>query len=192
MPQLVLGSGSPYRAQLLQRLGLEFSVRPPEVDETRHAGEPPTRYVQRLAAEKAQRAAESLPEAVSIGCDQAALLDEAILGKPGGADAAAAQLQRCNGRRVRFLVGLAIHDNRTAATSVRLEWLDATFRDLEPAEIARYVERDRPFDCAGSLRVEGLGISLLDELAGRDPNTLIGLPLIALCEMLREHGLELP
>ncbi len=191
-PNLILGSGSPYRAALLERLGIAFEQRAPDIDERQVAGEAPAAYVRRLAEEKACAAAIDAADALVIGCDQIACLDDAIIGKPHDEAAAVAQLQRASGRCVRFLVGLALHDTRTAHTESRVEHLDAHFRELDSGEIERYVRRERPLDCAGSFRAEGLGISLFSRLEGDDPNTLIGLPLIALCDMLRDRGWALP
>ncbi|WP_435101339.1 Maf family protein [Arhodomonas sp. AD133] len=189
---LILGSGSPYRAALLERLGIAFEQRAPDIDERPVAGEAPADYVRRLAENKARAAAVDTVDALVIGCDQIACLDGTIIGKPHDETAAVAQLQRASGRCVRFLVGLALHDTRTAHTDSRVEHIDAHFRELESTEIERYIQRERPFDCAGSFRAEGLGISLFRRLEGDDPNTLIGLPLIALCDMLRDRGWALP
>ncbi|MCS4503320.1 Maf family nucleotide pyrophosphatase [Arhodomonas aquaeolei] len=190
--RLVLGSGSPYRAALLEHLGLSFEQRSPEIDEGRHGDESPSALVVRLAAEKARAAGAGLDDALVIGCDQLACLDGHVLGKPGDRAGAIAQLRAGSGRRVGFLVGLALLDTRTGALAERLETVDVVFRNLSAAEIERYVDRDRPWDCAGAFRAEGLGIALFEAIEGRDPNTLVGLPLIALAELLREAGVPLP
>lgn len=190
--RLLLGSGSPYRAELLERLGLAFEQRSPDIDEGRRDGESPRTLVMRLAAMKARAAGAGTDDALVIGCDQVACIGERILGKPGDRAGAIAQLRQASGRRVHFLVGLALLDTRTGSLAGRLETVDAVFRDLCAAEIERYVERDRPWDCAGSFRAEGFGITLFEAIEGRDPNALVGLPLIALAELLRDTGIALP
>ncbi|WP_440995430.1 Maf family protein [Arhodomonas sp. SL1] len=190
--RLILGSGSPYRAALLRRLGVAFSQRAPQVDESVHPGESAEDYVLRLAREKARAASVDEEDALVIGCDQAACLEERILGKPGDREAAVRQLLASSRRRVRFRVGLAILDTRTGNAEAALERLDVIFRALTRAEVERYVDHDQPWDCAGSFRAEGMGVTLFRALEGRDPNTLIGLPLIALCERLRAAGFALP
>ncbi|GAB4196591.1 MAG: Maf family protein [Wenzhouxiangellaceae bacterium] len=194
-PALILASGSVYRRQLLQRLQLSFSVIAPNVDEQRLTNESPRDYVTRLAQAKAAAVAASHGEAWVIGSDQTAVLKDAdgdqILGKPGSHDQAIAQLQRCSGREVRFLTSLCL---LPAAATAR-HYVDVTrvqFRQLSAAEIERYVAREQPLDCAGSFKAEALGISLFDAIHSDDPSALIGLPLIALCRLLRQAGMTLP
>lgn len=190
MPRLVLASGSLWRRQLLDRLGLPYTWESPDIDETARPGETPEALVHRLALAKASHVAERHPNHLIIGSDQVAVFDDEVLGKPGDEDTARSQLARFSGRRVTFLTGLALVDTRSARHWVCHERYEAVFRQLSGREIARYVERERPLDCAGSFRMEGLGIALFEKLEGDDPNTLIGLPLIRLCTLLREAGLD--
>ena len=190
MPRLVLASGSRWRRQLLDRLEIPFAWQSPDIDETPHPDEEPIALVQRLALAKAQRLAEAWPDHLIIGSDQVALFEGEILGKPGDAATARANLTCFSGQRVRFLTGLALLDTRHDRQWVTHETYDVAFRRLGDEEIARYVEKEKPLDSAGSFRMEGLGIALFERLEGDDPNTLIGLPLIRLCAMLREAGLD--
>ncbi|MBB3191575.1 Maf family protein [Halomonas cerina] len=190
MSRLVLASGSRFRRRLLDRLELPYVWQSPDIDETPHPGESPEALTQRLALAKADRLAEAWPDHLIIGADQVAVFDGEILGKPGDEATARRQLCRFSGRRVRFLTGLALIDTRRLHHRVCHETYDVVFRPLSEAEIARYVAQERPLDSAGSFRMEGLGIALFERLEGDDPNTLIGLPLIRLCAMLREAGLD--
>ena len=190
MPRLVLASGSRWRRQLLDRLALPYAWESPDIDETPRPGETPESLVHRLALAKAERLATTHPDHLIIGADQVALFEGEILGKPGSEAAARAQLARFSGRRVRFLTGLALIDTGHGRHRVCHESHEVVFRRLDEREIATYVARERPLDCAGSFRMEGLGITLFERLEGEDPNTLIGLPLIRLCAMLREAGLD--
>lgn len=188
--QLVLASSSRYRRALLEQLRLPFVSASPDVDETPLPGESVQALVARLALAKARALAGRFPEALIIGSDQACALDARILGKPGNAAAAEAQLRACSGRRVTFYTGLALYDARAARWQDCIDTFTVQFRELSAAEIARYVELEQPFDCAGSFKVEGLGITLFSALEGRDFNSLIGLPLISLCALLRAAGLN--
>ncbi|KAA0011407.1 septum formation inhibitor Maf [Billgrantia pellis] len=188
--RLVLASGSRWRRQLLDRLGLPYAWVSPDIDETPHPGEPPESLVHRLALSKANRVAENHPDHLVIGSDQVAVFDGEVLGKPGDSATACAQLMRFSGRRVTFLTGLALIDTRNGRHRVCHERYDVVFRQLSDAEIGHYVQHEQPLDSAGSFRMEGLGIALFEKLEGDDPNTLIGLPLIRLCELLREAGLD--
>lgn len=190
MPRLVLASGSRWRRQLLDRLGLPYAWQGPEIDESPRPGESPGGLVHRLALTKAQQLAGEWPKHLIVGSDQVALFAGDILGKPADLAAARAQLARFSGNRVRFLTGLAVVDTRSGHHRVCHETYDVVFRRLHDDEIARYVEQEQPLECAGSFRMEGLGITLFERLEGDDPNTLIGLPLIRLCAMLREAGLD--
>lgn len=190
MPRLVLASGSRWRRQLLDRLEIPYAWQSPDIDETPHPGEAPTALVHRLALTKAQALAEAWPDHLIIGSDQVALFEGKILGKPADEAAARRQLARFSGHRVRFLTGLALLDTRPGRHRVTHETYDVVFRRLGEGEIARYVAREKPLECAGSFRMEGLGITLFEKLEGDDPNTLIGLPLIRLCALLREAGLD--
>lgn len=190
MPRLVLASGSRWRRQLLDRLEIPYAWQSPDIDETPQPDETPAGLVERLALAKARRLADAWPDHLIIGSDQVALFDGEILGKPADEAAARRQLARFSGQRVRFLTGLALLDTRRARHRVTHETYDVMFRRLEAGEIARYVEKEKPLECAGSFRMEGLGITLFERLEGDDPNTLIGLPLIRLCALLREAGLD--
>jgi septum formation protein len=188
--QLVLASSSRYRRALLEQLRLPFVCASPDIDETPFPGETVPALVERLALAKAQALADKFADALIIGSDQACALDGRILGKPGNAENARAQLQACSGRRVTFHTGLALYDTRKGTSQQSLDTYTVQFRDLAAAEIARYVELEQPFDCAGSFKVESLGVTLFSALEGRDFNSLIGLPLLSLCAMLRVAGLN--
>lgn len=188
--QLVLASSSRYRRALLERLRLPFACASPDVDETPLPGEPVDALVARLALAKARAPAPRFPDALIIGSDQACAIDGRILGKPGDAAPARAQLRACSGRRVTFHTGLVLYDTRNDTWQHAVDTFAVQFRDLMDDEIARYVELEQPFDCAGSFKVEGLGIALFDALDGSDYNSLIGLPLIRLCDMLRAAGVD--
>lgn len=190
MPRLVLASGSRWRRQLLDRLEIPYAWESPDIDETPRPGESPEALVHRLALAKAERLADAWPDHLIIGSDQVALFEGEILGKPGDAATARANLARFSGHRVRFLTGLALLDTRLGRHRVCHERYDVVFRRLGDEEIARYVEKEQPLDSAGCFRMEGLGIALFERLEGDDPNTLIGLPLIRLCALLREAGLD--
>lgn len=192
MPALVLASTSPYRRQLLARLGVPFQCERPGVDEdeVKRTRRPPQEVVVELARRKALAVAARHPEALVIGSDQAATLDGEVLDKPGTAAAAAAQLQRLQGREHRLLTAVAI-----AHAGGLVEFLDTTslaMRPLTPGEIARYVAAEQPLDCAGSYKIEGLGIALFERVHGDDPTAIVGLPLLRLCRELRALGCSLP
>lgn len=189
---LVLASTSPYRAALLARLRLPFEVRRPEVPEDHLAGEPADRRAARLALAKARAVAMQLPEAVVIGADQVAVCDGHVLDKPGTREAARAQLRAQSGRDVQFLSAVAVV---CAARGYEQQYTDLTrvaLRPLGDDEIERYLEADQPWDCAGSLRSEALGVALCAAIDSQDPTGLVGLPLIRLAATLRECGYPLP
>ncbi|MGM0905497.1 MAG: Maf family protein [Pseudomonadota bacterium] len=189
---LILGSGSKYRREILDKLHLKYEVVKPDIDESAIASESPQQLVGRLAEAKA-RAVEELmthEHAVIIGSDQVAVCDGHILGKPGNAENAVKQLLGFVGKTVTFYTGLAVLNTATEQCEVRVEPFNVEFRHLTEKEIERYVELEKPLDCAGSFKSEGLGISLFDSLKGNDPNTLIGLPAIALLDMLRTHKIN--
>lgn len=190
--RLVLASTSAYRRTLLERFGLPFETARPAVDETPLPGEPPATTADRLAIAKARAVAQDHPDALIIGSDQVAHLDNEIFGKPGTVERAIAQLQRMRGETVVFHTALALVNTRTGAVQVDSVPTQVRFRDLSDAEIVRYVDKERPLDCAGSAKSEGLGIALLESLSGDDPTALVGLPLIALARMLRAEGVTLP
>lgn len=190
-PRLVLASTSRYRRELLQRLGVPFDAIAPGVDETPREDEAPDTLVERLACAKAAAVAAACPTACVIGSDQLAAFDGRILGKPGGPEAASAQLAAMSGRDVTFLTAVCV---MRAGRDIGLH-VDRTvvrFRRLEPAEIERYVEAEQPYDCAGSFKSEGRGIALFDAIRSDDPTALIGLPLIATARLLRAAGYALP
>ena len=189
---LVLASTSRYRRELLQRLGLDFTVQAPEVDETPGAGETPRALALRLALAKAQAVAALQPGAVVIGSDQVADLAGEPLGKPGTHARATLQLQRMRGQRVVFQTAVAVVCQASGFAQVDLAAVEVQFRALDDAEIERYLRAEQPYDCAGSAKSEGLGISLLDAIHNDDPTALIGLPLIRTCRLLRAAGLVLP
>ena len=184
----MLASSSPYRRQLLERLGLTFAAASPDIDETPLPLEEPATLVARLAESKARALAARYPQHLIIGSDQAAHLDGTILGKPGGFAAARRQLRACSGRRVEFLTGLCLLDSRTGQAQTLVEPFAVAFRELTDGQIEHYLEREQPYDCAGSFKVEGLGIALFERLDGADPNALIGLPLIQLIRLLEQAG----
>lgn len=189
---LVLGSTSRYRRELLQRLGLPFTVAAPDVDETPLQGEAPRALALRLALAKAHAVAAQHPDAVVIGSDQVADLHGQPLGKPGTHERASAQLQRMSGETVIFQTAVAVVCAATGFEQVDLAPVEVRFRTLTGDEIERYLHAEQPYDCAGSAKSEGLGISLLDAILSDDPTALVGLPLIRTCRMLRAAGLVLP
>ena len=190
--RLVLASTSAYRAELLRRLTAAFEQRAPQVDESAGAGETPRALAVRLAETKARAVAAHCVDALVIGSDQTAELNGAVLGKPGGAAAARAQLQHSSGREVLFHTAWCLLDTRDGRLQRGCDLTRVRFRSLDAAEIARYVEREQPLDCAGSFKSEGLGIALFERIESEDPTALIGLPLIALTHALRICGLPLP
>jgi septum formation protein len=189
---IVLASSSRYRAELLQRLGLPFEQWAPEVDERPLDAEPPRETAVRLARLKALAGARRHPSAWVIGSDQVADLDGRPIGKPGTRENARRQLREVSGHSVLFHTALCIANARLERRHERLVTTEVGFRRLTDAEIERYLEREHALDCAGSAKSEGLGISLLSRLGGEDPTALVGLPLIALCAMLRAEGFDLP
>jgi MAF protein len=192
MQPLILASTSPFRAQLLEKLGLPFDTAAPEVDESHHQQESPVELVRRLAEAKARAVRERFPQALIIGSDQAACVEEKILGKPGSEEKAVEQLLRMSGRKVTFHTGLCLYNSAEDRILVSCEDYHVHFRKLTEAQIRRYVAREQPLNCAGSFKSEGYGITLFHRLEGDDPNSLIGLPLIRLVEMLGLEGIELP
>lgn len=190
--QLVLASSSPYRRALLARLGLPFEAVSPDVDETPLPGEKPWETALRLAQLKARAVAGRYPQALIIGSDQVAVLDDMPLGKPGGFENAKRQLAAASGREVTFHTALALFNAATCRMQARVVPFGVKFRRLTETQIERYLEKEQPYDCAGSAKSEGLGIVLIERFIGEDPNALVGLPLIALVDMLREEGIELP
>ena len=191
-PRLILASTSRYRRELLGRLRLPFVVASPDVDETPRPGETPLALANRLAVAKAHEVAtREVGDAWALGSDQVADLDGLPLGKPGGRDAAIAQLRAMSGRVVRFhtAICLAHADGRAFA---ECDLTEVHMRALGDGEIERYLDAEQPYDCAGSFKSEGLGITLFDAIDNRDQSALVGLPLIATCRLLRQAGFVLP
>ncbi|MDO3722629.1 nucleoside triphosphate pyrophosphatase [Marinobacter sp. chi1] len=186
---LLLASSSPYRRALLERLGLPFECASPDIDETPINGETAEQLATRLAESKARTLARQYNQHWIIGSDQVACLpDGTLLNKPGTHQQAVEQLSRSSGQSVLFLTGLALLDSQSNRLQMHCEPFEVHFRDLDTTEIEAYLNREQPYDCAGSFKMEGLGITLFRSLNGRDPNSLIGLPLIALIDMLRQWG----
>lgn len=184
---LLLASSSVYRKSLLAKLGFSFATCSPDIDETPLRGEDAQTLVRRLAEQKAQAVRARYPQHLIIASDQVAVLGSQILGKPGNDDIAVEQLQACSGKVVTFFTSLCVLDARSGHSSVLVEPFEVGFRPLTEAEIRAYIKKEQPLDCAGSFKSEGLGISLFDYMRGDDPNSLIGLPLIQLLKVLREH-----
>jgi len=188
--QLVLASASRYRRALLERLGVAFSVADPDVDESRRPGEAPEVMAARLAEAKALSVARRWRDCLVIGCDQVAVRDGELLGKPGTHDNAVRQLRALSGGEAVFHTAVCVHNSSDATTRVRVVPCRVTFRKLDDGVIKRYLAREQAYDCAGSAKAEGLGIALIARMEGEDPTALIGLPLIALVDLLREQGLN--
>lgn len=189
--KLLLASTSPYRRELLARLGLPFEVANPQTDETPLPGETPEETALRLSEAKARAVAAAYPDALIIGSDQVAVMDGRVYGKPGDHDRAVEQLRQLRGRTVNFFTGLCLLNASTGRAQVRGVPTLVTFRDLADDEIENYLRREQPYNCAGAAKSEGLGIALLKSMKGDDPNALIGLPLITLCDMLRAEGVPI-
>src|SRR5690606_11614848 len=185
----VLASSSRYRQMLLGKLDLPFEAAAPDIDESPLPGEQPRALVHRLAIAKAQALTDRFPNHLIIGSDHVSCLDGHILGKPGTAERACEQLRLASGRSVEFLTALCLLNSATQTFEASAESFRVHFRTLSEMQISRYVAREQPLDCAGSFKSEGLGIALFEKLEGDDPNTLIGLPLIRLVQMLERAGL---
>jgi MAF protein len=188
--QLVLASTSPFRKQLLERLGLPFTTASPHTDETPLPGEAPQQLVARLARSKAEDVAHAYADALVIGSDQTAVIDGVILNKPGSHENAARQLRLCSGKIVTFYTGLCLLNARSGNRQVDVVPFQVQFRALTDAQIENYLRREQPYNCAGSFKSEGLGIALFERMIGDDPTALIGLPLIRLTRMLEAEGLS--
>jgi MAF protein len=192
MTPLVLASSSPYRRELLSRLQLPFTWSAPAIDETRHIGESAEALVRRLAQEKAQALASEYPQHLIIGSDQVAVLNGEIIGKPHNFNTAHVQLSAASGASVRFLTGLALFNSATNNWQIDCIPFTVHFRHLSAACISRYLKAEQPFDCAGSFKAEGLGVSLFSSTEGVDATSLIGLPLIRLVDMLLSENIQIP
>lgn len=189
--QIILASTSPYRRELLERLGLQFTVANPKTDETALPGEAPEALALRLSEAKARAVASEYPDALIIGSDQVATVDGKIYGKPGTHDRAVAQLRALSGKTVNFFTGLCLYNARTDHAELRGVPTLVSFRQLSDSEIENYLRREPAYNCAGSAKSEGLGIALLKSMQGDDPNALVGLPLIALCDLLRNQNVAI-
>lgn len=192
MSHLVLASTSVFRRDLLARLQIPFEVANPETDESVFPGESPAATAERLSVAKAKAVASRFPGALIIGSDQVAFMDSQRFGKPLTRERAIEQLRAMRGRTVTFHTGLCLHNSATGHSQVCGVPTEVAFRQLSDAEIERYLDKEQPYHCAGSAKSEGLGIALLSSMRGDDPNALIGLPLIALCGMLRAEGMPVP
>jgi len=190
--QIVLGSTSPFRKELLQRLNLDFITDSPDIDETPFKNETPTDYVVRLALEKAKVVAKRHPGCLIIGSDQCSVLEGNIRGKPHTHENAVKQLTQSSGKKVSFLTGLCLYDSSDDSFQLEMVPFHVNFRILSTREIESYLRKETPYSCAGSFKSEGLGITLFKSLEGEDPSALIGLPLIKLSEMLRLKEIQLP
>lgn len=190
MKKLLLASSSTHRKALLQKLGMDFESCAPDIDESRLPNELPEAMVKRLAIKKACHFADQYPHHLIIGSDQVAHCLGEILGKPGNFDTAFEQLCKCRGRVVEFLTGLCLYNPGNGQIQSSVETYQVTFRELSDRQIIYYLNSDKPFDCAGSFKSEGLGISLFSSMKGEDPNSLVGLPLIALIRMLNKEGID--
>jgi len=191
-PLIVLASTSPFRRELLARLQLPFEAVAPDTDETPLADEHPVATAERLSEAKARAVASRYPSALIIGSDQVAYCGEIRYGKPGTRENAITQLRSMSGKAVVFHTGLCLLNSTSGRIHLRGVPTEVRFRELSDTEIRRYLEKEDSLNCAGSARSEGLGISLLEYMRGDDPNALVGLPLIALADMLRAEGVELP
>ena len=187
--KLILASTSPFRRELLSRLGIHFAVANPQTDESAQPGEQPEALALRLSEAKARAVANEYPDALIIGSDQVATVDGKVFGKPGSHERAVEQLKQLSGKTVNFFTGLCLLNSRTGEADVRGIPTLVTFRDLTEQEIENYLRREPAYNCAGSAKSEGLGIALMSSMRGDDPNALVGLPLIALCDMLRRQGM---
>ena len=187
--QLVLASTSPFRQEILKKLHLDFITAKPNCDETPLDGESPQQLVMRLAEEKAKSCSVIQPSLV-IGSDQVCVIDGEIIGKPHTREKAIEQLSRQSGKSITFYTGLSVWNTETEQADTRLDTFIVHFRDLTTEQIESYVDKEQPFYCAGSFKSEGLGIALFEHLEGKDPNTLIGLPLIDLIDMLEVQGMN--
>lgn len=188
--KILLASSSLYRRKLLEKLEMNFDWAAPDIDESPLPDEPPIQLVSRLAEKKARQLASTYSNHLIIGSDQVACLDGQILGKPHTHQNAIAQLRSFRNQDVEFMTGLCLLNPKTNHTQISVERYKVKFRELTDAQIENYLQREQPYDCAGSFKSEGLGICLFEKFDGEDPNTLIGLPLIALTHMLINEGVD--
>jgi len=187
---LVLASTSPFRKEILAKLGLDFDTASPNIDESPLENETPEQLVKRLAELKARAVADDFPAHLIIGSDQVAVIDGEILGKPHTHERAVEQLNNASGKTVRFYTGLCLYNSKTTSCQSEAVLFDVVFRKLTASQIENYLQAEKPYNCAGSFKSEALGITLFEKLVGDDPNTLIGLPLIRLVAMMEKQGLN--
>jgi septum formation protein len=190
--RLILASSSKYRKLLLQRMGVPFECLSPAIDETCRANEKPLDLVVRLAYEKAHFACSQKPQAIVIGSDQVAVFKGRIIGKPGNHQKAVAQLSSFSGQVVEFLTAVSVQCRASGFSEQHVDTTRVRFRHLDNDEIERYLQAEKPYDCAGAFKAETLGIVLFESISSEDPTALIGLPLIRTAAMLRKAGLRLP
>jgi len=189
-PRLILGSSSPFRKALLDRLMIPFDTANPNIDETALNGETPIELVERLAIAKAQEIAKTNPNALIIGSDQVALHGQEIVGKPHTHERAVEQLKTASGKKIELYTGLALVNSETGTIQSEIVPFSVHFKQLSDSTIERYLQKEKPYNCAGSVRSEGLGVALFEKFEGDDPNALIGLPLIRLVAMLENQGFD--
>jgi septum formation protein len=189
-PDLILGSTSIYRRELLERLKIPFRVEAPDIDETPLDNETPQQLVERLSIEKARSVARNNPGSLVIGSDQVAVHDGKIVGKPHTHDNAMQQLRQANGKEIVLYTGLSLVNADTGESQTEVIPFHVVFRKLSEQQLENYLHKEQPYHCAGSVKSEGLGIALLERFDGEDPNTLIGLPLIRLIRMLEHFGVN--
>jgi len=189
-PRLILGSTSPFRKEILTKLGVPFGTATPDIDESALENETPEQLVLRLAEKKARAVGNDYPAHLIIGSDQVAVIDGEILGKPHTHERAVEQLSNASGKIVRFHTGLCLYNSENDTVQSEVVPFDVVFRKLTPSQIENYLQKEKPYKCAGSFKSEALGITLFEKLLGDDPNTLIGLPLIRLVAMLEKEGMN--
>ncbi len=192
MLPIILASSSPYRRHLLSQLGLQFTSVSPNINESPRPAEDAAALVSRLAQNKAQAVANNNPAQLIIASDQVASLEGQVINKPGNHQAAFKQLSHSSGKQLTFYTGLCLLNSQTGHCQQSIETFKVQFRKLDSKQIERYLQAEQPYDCAGSFKMEGLGISLFERLMGDDPNSLIGLPLIRLVELLNNEGIAIP
>lgn len=188
---IILASSSPYRQQLLNKLQIDFTAKSPEIDESPYAGESGIAQAKRLAKQKAFALSNQFRCHLIIGSDQIAMYEQKRLPKPGNRDSSIRQLQTISGNTVDFYTSICVLNSQTQEFSEDIDHCSVTFRKLSLAEIEKYVALDRPYNCAGSFKSEGLGIALIETISGEDPNALIGLPLIKLITLLKNFGVKI-
>ncbi|MDN4503348.1 Maf family protein [Alteromonadaceae bacterium BrNp21-10] len=189
--KIVLASTSPFRKSLLEKLCIPFTTANPKVDETPLPSESAPQLVERLAMAKAKAVAEELQQGWVIGSDQVAVIDHCILGKPKTHDNAIAQLRQCSSNKVTFYTGLCLYNAATNTSQSLVDTFSVHFKELSDYQIERYLLSEQPYNCAGSFKSEGLGIALFERLEGKDPNTLVGLPLIDLIALFKQQGIDI-